>query len=1026
MVLRTQGLVAFGALAAIASTHASAQAPSIGSNASLQTSAAAATSSPDLLLAAWNRDHGPNWRLLTTRGTGMLEMLHGGNAAPPFEPNTNREQDWFDLARFWIGETYAMHGVEDAELQNPQFRYLPLAQSNTTDKITVRFEQMIEGVPVEQSAINVLFDTSGRLLSIHTTAAPSLSNPGVKPVINAGFANLVAADAFKRQHGFEPTFEGNERLVHAWIDTGEVRTWELAWQTEVKYEAEGEATLGRMYTIDALGRNILKSESTVHNFDVFGTVSSNASPGTSADSASNPPTPLVMPRVRITSSAGTVETDRDGNFNIVGVNTPVNLTVSYFGQFTDVNNEAGADYTVTFPNVQPNQQNNLLMNPNPTQLVTAQANAQLHINTLRDFIRDRFPTDPTADFRATARVNINQNCNATFSGNQVNFYTAGGGCNNTAFSAVVVHEMGHWLNSRYGTGNGNDGMGEGNADVFALYVYDDPVMGRGFSTNGGAVRNGNNNRQFCGDNNPSCHGGVHNNGEVWMGAAWKIREQLDASLGNTMGDMTADLLFLGWLNSYNQSQIRSIIEAQWLTLDDDDGNINNGSPNYTEIDAGFRQQGFPGFELSTFEFGNLTQVQDTLDEGGPYVVNADVIGLLGTQITSVSVNYTVNGGALQTLPMSNAGGNTFSAGIPGQLSPSTVLYYIEASNNMGETRTFPEGALNAALRFRVGSLITFLDEDFESGTNAWSGVAPGDNATTGRWVLGNPNGTAAQPEDDTSPFGENCWFTGQGTPGGGLGANDVDGGRTTLRTPTFDGSAATAMTLTYSRWYSNDEGGSPNGDVFDVDVSNDGGVTWTRVEQVGPAGNSTSGGWETVSHDLLSVTTPSQLMQLRFVASDLGQGSIVEAAIDDLSLIQFTSSQSPPANFCTSNVNSTGFASEISAGGSQSISQNNFVLTAGGVPAGQFGIFFFGPGQIDVPLTNSQGRLCIGGQIRRTTPVQADPFFGLASLSVDLTAPPQTAITPGSTWNFQFWFRDVVAGQATSNTSNGVSVEFGS
>ena len=39
-----------------------------------------------------------------------------------------------------------------------------------------------------------------------------------------------------------------------------------------------------------------------------------------------------------------------------------------------------------------------------------------------------------------------------------------------------------------------------------------------------------------------------------------------------------------------------------------------------------------------------------------------------------------------------------------------------------------------------------------------------------------PIGTAAQPEDDHTLGGSLCFVTGQGSPGGSLGENDVDGG----------------------------------------------------------------------------------------------------------------------------------------------------------------------------------------------------------------------------------------------------------
>ncbi len=1018
MLLTITRAAALGALAAL---PVSAQIADTGGPSEV-------TSSPDRLLAEWRAEHGSSWRMHTNPATGTLEMLYGGNAASPFEPNTSEHAEWYQIARFWIAETYAMHGVEGSQLVESRFQFMPLGQINSTDKITVSFEQFGGEVPVEDGRINVLFDMSGRLLSIHTTATPDLELLSNTPTTGAGFANLVAGRAFQNEFGVAPTSYGDARLVHAWFDEGETRRWALAWEVEESFEGDAAQPLGRRYSVDAHGRTILKVENTIHNFDVFGTVRSNATPGLSADRAANPAVPIEMPRVRITSSAGTVETDRNGDFNIVGVNTPVDLTVTYFGQFTNVNHDTGADYTVTFPNVQPNQQNDLLMNPSPSQFITAQANAQLHVNVLRDYIRDTFPTDPTADFRAVANVNLNDNCNAFYNGNSVNFFTSGGGCNNTAFSTVVAHEMGHWLNVRYGTGNGSDGMGEGNADVFAMYVYDDPIVGRFFTTGGGSIRSGTNTRQFCGDNNPGCHGGVHANGEVWMGAAWKVRQNLNASLGNAAGDMASDLLFLGWLNSYTPTAIRSIIETQWLTLDDNDGNINNGTPNYSAIDAGFLAQGFPGFELEFIAITNVTDLPDTINEVGPYVVDATAVTVLGTTLTSVELLYrSVAGNYISTL-MSAAGGNDFTASIPGQLSPARVEYYIRAVDNQSNEEFFPPGGADTPLLFRVGNITPLITTDFESGAAGFVGSAPGDNATTGRWAIGNPVGTAAQPEDDHSVPGTTCWFTGQGSPGGSLGANDVDDGHTTLMTPIFDASGISSIELTYWRWYSNNTGGSPNADTFVVDVSVDGGANWVNVERVGPGGTQSNGGWFFASFDLAAIVTPSSAMRVRFVASDLGTGSIVEAAIDDVEIVGIESSIPAPVRYCTANANSTGQPARIDHSGGQRVSENDFLLLTTSMPGGAFGYYFFGDGQTQSPLGGSMGLLCVNGTaVFRLPPIQSDPFFGSAFYQLDFTDPATNAvnITAGSTWNFQMWFRDAIGGQATSNTTDALEVQFG-
>ena len=37
---------------------------------------------------------------------------------------------------------------------------------------------------------------------------------------------------------------------------------------------------------------------------------------------------------------------------------------------------------------------------------------------------------------------------------------------------------------------------------------------------------------------------------------------------------------------------------------------------------------------------------------------------------------------------------------------------------------------------------------------------------------------------------------------------------------------------------------------------------------------------------------------------------------------------------------------------------------------------------------------------------------------------PTSQITPGSTWYFQFWYRDSAAGGAAFNLSNGLSATF--
>ncbi|HIB64055.1 MAG TPA: hypothetical protein EYO33_02760, partial [Phycisphaerales bacterium] len=169
-------------------------------------------------------------------------------------------------------------------------------------------------------------------------------------------------------------------------------------------------------------------------------------------------------------------------------------------------------------------------------------------------------------------------------------------------------------------------------------------------------------------------------------------------------------------------------------------------------------------------------------------------------------------------------------------------YFISFDLQSGTTVTAPSGAVSS-YSVLAADLVDFDDlYDFETPVG-FSAGAPGDNATTGVWVRVNPNGTAAQPENDYSASGTMAWVTGQGSPGGGLGDNDVDGGTTSLVSQQIDLSSTESATISYARWYSNSTGASPNADVFTVLVSDDDGQNYEVVETVGPSGAGTSGGW---------------------------------------------------------------------------------------------------------------------------------------------------------------------------------------
>ncbi len=168
----------------------------------------------------------------------------------------------------------------------------------------------------------------------------------------------------------------------------------------------------------------------------------------------------------------------------------------------------------------------------------------------------------------------------------------------------------------------------------------------------------------------------------------------------------------------------------------------------------------------------------------------------------------------------------------------------------------------------------------------WSLGVPGDDATSGQWVREEPvgtvyNGQQAQPEyDHTEDPASLCFVTGNGVVGGGVGAADVDAGKTTLLSPVFDAAGATTATFSYWRWYTNNLGNNPGtNDYWSVEVTADG-TNWVYLEHTLTNANQ----WTYHFFDLEGIVPLTGMLQFRFVVQDPEPVGLVEAAVDDIAV----------------------------------------------------------------------------------------------------------------------------------------------
>lgn len=290
----------------------------------------------------------------------------------------------------------------------------------------------------------------------------------------------------------------------------------------------------------------------------------------------------------------------------------------------------------------------------------------------------------------------------------------------------------------------------------------------------------------------------------------------------------------------------------------------------------------------------VTGLEILFPEGQPGIVSSgggdtlvvEIVPSPEDPVVAGSGTFHVDSGAgFQQFPLAAESATRFTAAFPAPAEcPANVEYFVSFDLASGATVTAPSGAMSV-FSVQAADQVDFDDlYDFETSVGFAAG-APGDNATTGVWERVNPVGTEAQPEDDYSANGTIAWVTGQGAFGGGLGDNDIDGGTTSLVSNQIDLSGTESATISYARWYSNSTGAAPNADVFEVFVSDDDGQSYVLVETVGPAGAGTSGGWIESGFNVGDFVSLTSTIRVKFVASDLGDGSVVEAAIDDVRIL---------------------------------------------------------------------------------------------------------------------------------------------
>ena len=479
----------------------------------------------------------------------------------------------------------------------------------------VLFHQVVDGIRVQDSQVVIALHDNGRLFafgaSIYTDIQVPLT-PTIEPTVAASIARASVP--------YDPSLElrpGSDALVILPIHAapGQV-DFRLAHRTDVP--TSNPTGMYRTW-IDAHSGDVLLRDNRVEQL-YEGSVTGDVEILSYCD-GDTPDTPFEHMWVAI-DGVGSDTTDEDGDFTVDGDLGPRTFTAQFDGPSFNVECSGCTDAEIT-GTITPGAPESIVFDAGGFR--ADERDVFYFANLTKDYV---LGIDPDFFvFKYTANVNINATCNANWGGTTMNFFQEGNGCANTGrLGDVVAHEFGHGVQDwATGGGQGPQGLGEGNADVLATFITDNPQIGIGFNLDdckGGLGGRNCDNTLFYPDD---LGGGVHSDGRIICGFNWDVRRNLEPSMGfEGAKAYTANLWHFARALYMDSSNIQPDQAERYFWVADDDGNLENGTPNHTEICGAAEIHGYLCTPAPTRILITHSPLGDTLGLG-PYTVAAEVI-----------------------------------------------------------------------------------------------------------------------------------------------------------------------------------------------------------------------------------------------------------------------------------------------------------------------------------------------------------------------------------------------------------------
>ena len=236
-----------------------------------------------------------------------------------------------------------------------------------------------------------------------------------------------------------------------------------------------------------------------------------------------------------------------------------------------------------------------------------------------------------------------------------------------------------------------------------------------------------------------------------------------------------------------------------------------------------------------------------------------------------------NNGMLSFISMTEVQPNLWEADLPASDCGESVSYFFQFNQTIaGQNVSTNIPATAPGIQFSAAP-VNNLPVLRNSGDDNTGWTVSGDIVaqSAGLWENGVPaDGDRGDPSDDAD-FNNQAWLTGNAT-----GNTDVDGGSTILTSPVFD--LSSGGEIRYAYWLNDIDGTPLSGDSLTVEVATNGaGNNWTELRNYTTADDV----WRFDTIDVGTEVAASSTMRVRFIASDDGTQTVVEAGVDAIKAV---------------------------------------------------------------------------------------------------------------------------------------------